>query len=87
MERAAAYTPFSLGRGPGEPVDMDPILELAKGYGIPIVEDCAQAHGAIIDGKHVGTIGIIGCFSMYPGKNLGALGDAGICITRDEGHK
>ena len=51
---------------------------------VPIIEDCAQAHGATIDGKHVGTIGNIGCFSMYPGKNLGALGDAGICITNNE---
>ena len=51
---------------------------------IAIIEDCAQAHGATINGKHVGTIGNIGCFSMYPGKNLGALGDAGVCITNNE---
>tara|TARA_Y100000401_G_scaffold72825_1_gene58849 strand:- start:3154 stop:4215 length:1062 start_codon:yes stop_codon:yes gene_type:complete len=64
----------------GQCVDVSKLLHL----NIPIIEDCAQAHGAIIDGKHVGTIGIIGCFSMYPGKNLGALGDAGICITDNE---
>jgi dTDP-4-amino-4,6-dideoxygalactose transaminase len=51
--------------------------------GVPVIEDCAQAIGARIRDKHVGTIGAIGCFSFYPGKNLGALGDAGACITND----
>ena len=64
----------------GQCVNVSKLLDL----NIPIIEDCAQAHGAIIDGKHVGTIGNIGCFSMYPGKNLGALGDAGVCITNNE---
>ena len=64
----------------GQCVDVSKLLDL----NIPIIEDCAQAHGAIINGKHVGTIGNIGCFSMYPGKNLGALGDAGVCITNNE---
>lgn len=52
--------------------------------GIPIIEDCAQAVGAKIGGKHVGSIGVIGCFSFYPGKNLGAFGDAGACITNSD---
>ena len=52
---------------------------------IPIIEDCAQAHDATINGKHVGTFGRFGCFSFYPGKNLGAFGDAGCIITQDEG--
>ena len=63
----------------GQCVDVNPLFKL----GIPVIEDCAQAHGATINGKHVGTLGTIGCFSFYPGKNLGALGDAGACITND----
>ncbi|QOR60282.1 hypothetical protein [Bathycoccus sp. RCC716 virus 1] len=64
----------------GQCVNVSKLLDL----NIPIIEDCAQAHGAMINGKHVGTIGNIGCFSMYPGKNLGALGDAGVCITNND---
>ena len=59
----------------GQTLDIRPLLDL----GVPIIEDCAQAHGA-----DVGHTGVIGCFSFYPGKNLGALGDAGACITNDE---
>ena len=55
---------------------------IPKDLKIPIIEDCAQAHGSMINGRHVGTIGDIGCFSFYPGKNLGALGDGGACITK-----
>jgi dTDP-4-amino-4,6-dideoxygalactose transaminase len=64
----------------GQCVDMKGLLEL----GVPVIEDCAQAHGARIEGKHVGNMGVIGCFSFYPGKNMGALGDGGACITNDE---
>lgn len=57
---------------------------IPKDLKIPIIEDCAQAHGSIINGHHVGTLGDIGCFSFYPGKNLGALGDGGACITNSD---
>jgi dTDP-4-amino-4,6-dideoxygalactose transaminase len=61
----------------GCPVDMDPIIVLAEKYSLFILEDCAQAHGARYKGQLVGTIGHAGSFSFYPGKNLGAYGDAG----------
>jgi dTDP-4-amino-4,6-dideoxygalactose transaminase len=67
----------------GQPADMDPILALASERGLRVVEDCSHAHGATYCGRHVGTFGDIGCFSFYPTKNLGALGDAGICVTDD----
>lgn len=69
----------------GHPVDLDPILELARAYGLAIVEDAAQAHGARYKGKRIGAHGDIVCWSFYPGKNLGALGDAGAITTDDEG--
>lgn len=65
----------------GQPCDMDPIIEIARKYNLLVVEDCAQAHGAMYKGKKVGTFGIGAGFSFYPGKNLGALGDAGAVIT------
>ena len=68
----------------GQPCDMDPILEIAKDKSLKIVEDCAQAHGAEYKGRKVGTIGDIGAFSFYPGKNLGAYGDGGAITTNDE---
>ncbi len=68
----------------GQPCDMDPIMAIAKKHGLRIVEDCAQAHGAIYKGKKIGTFGDAAGFSFYPGKNLGALGDAGATVTNDE---
>ena len=68
----------------GQPCDMDRILSIARKNNILVVEDCAQAHGAVYKGKKVGTFGIAGGFSFYPGKNLGALGDGGAIITDDE---
>lgn len=65
----------------GQMADMDPIMEIAHKYGLFVIEDACQAHGAEYRGKKAGTIGNIGCFSFYPGKNLGAYGDAGALIT------
>lgn len=67
----------------GQPADMDPILEVAKKHNLQIIEDCAQAHGAIYKGKHVGSLGDVGCFSFYPTKNLGAIGDGGMLVTNN----
>ncbi|MBP1934773.1 DegT/DnrJ/EryC1/StrS family aminotransferase [Ammoniphilus resinae] len=68
----------------GQSCDMDPICNLAEKYNLKIIEDCAQAHGAIYNGKRVGNLGHAAGFSFYPGKNLGALGDAGAITTNDE---
>ena len=68
----------------GQACDMDPIMEIAKKYNLYVVEDCAQAHGATYKGQKVGTFGDAAGFSFYPGKNLGALGDAGATITNNE---
>ncbi|MBR3418761.1 MAG: DegT/DnrJ/EryC1/StrS family aminotransferase [Oscillospiraceae bacterium] len=65
----------------GQPCDMDQIMEIARKYGLYVVEDCAQAHGAEYKGKVIGSFGDAAGFSFYPGKNLGALGDAGAAIT------
>ncbi len=67
----------------GQPCDMDPIMKVASKYGLYVIEDCAQAHGAKYKGQNVGTFGIASGFSFYPGKNLGALGDGGAIITND----
>ena len=69
----------------GHPVDLGPMLALAQARGLRVIEDCAQAHGARWHGQRVGAIGDIGCFSLYPTKNLGAIGDAGIVTTNDPG--
>ena len=65
----------------GQMADMDPIMEIAKRYDLFIIEDACQAHGAEYKGKRAGTIGDAGCFSFYPGKNLGAYGEAGGVVT------
>jgi dTDP-4-amino-4,6-dideoxygalactose transaminase len=65
----------------GQPADMDPILEVAKRHNLIVIEDAAQAHGAQYKGRVVGSIGELGCFSFYPGKNLGAYGEGGAVTT------
>jgi dTDP-4-amino-4,6-dideoxygalactose transaminase len=61
----------------GQPADMDPILEIARRRKLMVIEDAAQAHGAEYKGKRAGSMGDMGCFSFYPGKNLGACGEGG----------
>lgn len=68
----------------GLPADMPTILSLAKKHDLLVVEDCAQAHGATINGQKVGTFGDIATFSFYPGKNLGAYGDGGAIVTNNQ---
>jgi len=68
----------------GQPAEMDPILAIAKRYDLKVIEDAAQAHGALYKGRPVGTLGNIACFSFYPGKNLGAYGDGGAIVTNDD---
>lgn len=67
----------------GQCADMDPILAVAAKHGIPVVEDAAQAHGAEYKGRRAGSMGSLGCFSFYPGKNLGAYGEGGAVVTND----
>ena len=67
----------------GHPADMDAICSVAARYGLPVLEDAAQAHGAHIGGRPAGGLGHAGCFSFYPGKNLGAYGDAGMVVSSD----
>lgn len=68
----------------GHPADMDPILDMARKFNLKVVEDAAQAHGALYKGKPVGSLGDVACFSFYPGKNLGAYGDGGAVVTNDD---
>jgi len=68
----------------GRLADMDGLSAVARERGVPVIEDCAQAHGAERGGRRAGSIGAIGCFSFYPTKNLGALGDAGALTTNDD---
>jgi len=68
----------------GQPVDMDPIMQIATDRGLVVIEDAAQAHGARYKGKVTGSIGHAAAFSFYPGKNLGAMGDGGAVTTTDD---
>ncbi len=68
----------------GTPADMNKIKDIADRYGLYLIEDCAQSHGAKVNGKMTGTFGHIGCFSFFPTKNLGAFGDAGAIVTDDQ---
>lgn len=69
----------------GQPADLDPMLDLARRYGLRVIEDAAQAHGARYKGRRIGGHGDAVTWSFYPGKNLGALGDAGAVTTNDAG--
>jgi dTDP-4-amino-4,6-dideoxygalactose transaminase len=65
----------------GHPFHVEPVMEIARKHGLPVIEDAAQAHGALYTGTKVGTFGEISCFSFYPGKNLGAYGEGGALVT------
>lgn len=84
---ASLITPRTVGIVPvhlyGQPADMDPIMVIAKQHGLWVLEDCAQSHLARYKGRLVGTFGEVASFSFYPGKNLGAMGDAGALTTND----
>lgn len=80
--RTAAIVPVHLY---GQTVDMDPLLAVARAAGVPVVEDACQAHGSEYKGRRAGALGDAACFSFYPTKNLGAYGDGGAVVTRDEG--
>ena len=83
----AAITPHTKAILPvhlyGQSADMDRILEIARRHGLVVIEDAAQAHGAEYKGRRVGGIGDLGCFSFYPGKNLGAYGEGGMVVTNN----
>jgi dTDP-4-amino-4,6-dideoxygalactose transaminase len=68
----------------GQSCNMKKILNIAKTFKILVIEDCAQAHGTLYENKHVGNYGLLGCFSFYPTKNLGAIGDAGCIVTNNK---
>ncbi|MGK7864668.1 DegT/DnrJ/EryC1/StrS family aminotransferase [Falsiroseomonas sp. E2-1-a4] len=67
----------------GQSCDLDPMLAACREHGVMVIEDCSQAHGATLSGRKVGTMGDAACFSLYPTKNLGALGDGGVMSTDD----
>ncbi len=79
-DRTRAIIPVHLY---GHPADMDAILQIARKHDLKVIEDAAQAHGALYKGRKAGCFGHAGCFSFYPGKNLGAYGDAGGVVTND----
>src|SRR4030081_3620506 len=83
----AAITPRTVGIIPvhlyGQPADMDAIMAIARKHNIWVVEDCAQAHLARYKGQQIGTFGVAATYSFYPGKNLGAMGDAGAVVTNE----
>ena len=79
-ERTRAILPVHLY---GHATEMQPIIDFAHEHGLRVIEDASQAHGAMYDGKPVGSFGDIGCFSLYYSKNLGAFGESGICTTND----
>lgn len=84
---ASAVTPRTRAIIPvhltGQAADMDPVIEIAQYHRLHVIEDAAQAHGTLYKGRPCGSIGIAGCFSFYPGKNLGAYGDGGLVATND----
>jgi len=83
----SAITPRTVGILPvhlyGQPADMDAIMAIARKHGLWVIEDCAQAHLARYKGRQIGTFGTAATYSFYPGKNLGAMGDAGAVVTDD----
>ncbi|NHC33835.1 DegT/DnrJ/EryC1/StrS family aminotransferase [Scytonema millei] len=79
-ERTKAILPVHLY---GQAADMEPILDIARRHGLVVIEDAAQAHRAEYKGRRVGSLGDIGCFSFYPGKNLGACGEGGMVVTNN----
>lgn len=80
-EKTKAIIPVHLY---GQPADIEPILEIAQRHGIHVIEDACQAHGALYKGRKAGSLGAVGCFSFYPGKNLGAYGEGGAIVTQNE---
>jgi dTDP-4-amino-4,6-dideoxygalactose transaminase len=78
--RPAAILPVHLY---GQSADLSPLCHLARANGLRLIEDCAQSHGALYHGRPTGSFGDVGCFSFYPTKNLGALGDGGMVVTRN----
>ena len=67
----------------GQAANLGPILKIARKYGLRVIEDCSQAHGALYQGEYVGAWGDMGCFSFYPTKNMGAIGDGGMVVTNN----